>query len=120
MKRKMRLLDNQFCRFGDQRWRVSRLTKLVEDFEIFTIPLKHIVTYDIYPKSENTKEYIEHIRRVLSADLERPIILDEEGCLMDGRHRLLKAMMNGKTFILAVRFDENPEPCEIVKESDND
>lgn len=45
--------------------------------------------------------------------LEKPIILDEDGGLMDGRHRLMKAMLIGAETIKAVRFDENPEPCQV-------
>jgi hypothetical protein len=56
-----------------------------------------------------------HINAVLSADLKFPIILDEDGEIMDGRHRLMKAMLNGDETIRVVRFDENPSPCRIIK-----
>jgi len=32
---------------------------------------------------------------------------------MDGRHRLMKAMLLGHETIKAVRFDENPSPCDV-------
>ncbi len=54
-----------------------------------------------------------HMRAALSADLSKPIILDEDGELMDGRHRIMRAMLEGKPSVLAVRFDENPPPCRI-------
>lgn len=37
----------------------------------------------------------------------------EIGELMDGRHRLMKAMLLGHEKIKAVRFDENPSPCRV-------
>jgi hypothetical protein len=54
-----------------------------------------------------------HMRAVNDADLDKPIILDEDGELMDGRHRLMKAMLIGNETIKAVRFDENPSPCKV-------
>jgi len=45
--------------------------------------------------------------------VEFPIILDEDGEIMDGGHRIMRAMLEGKSSILAVRFDENPPPCRV-------
>jgi hypothetical protein len=52
-----------------------------------------------------------HIKAVENADLKCPIILDEDGEIMDGRHRIMKALWKGKKTIKAVRFDVNPSPC---------
>ena len=57
-----------------------------------------------------------HMKAVLNADLSFPIILDEDGEIMDGRHRIMKAILEGKRNIKAVRFNENPEPCSVNKE----
>jgi hypothetical protein len=38
---------------------------------------------------------VTHMKAVNDADLEKPIILDEDGELMDGRHRMMKAMLTG-------------------------
>lgn len=54
-----------------------------------------------------------HMKAVNEADMAYPIILDEDGDLMDGRHRLMHAMLNEHKTIKAVRFDKNPEPCSI-------
>ena len=56
--------------------------------------------------------------RLNNADLNCPIILDEDGEIMDGRHRIVKAIITHEKTIKAVRFDENPEPCKI-DESNN-
>ena len=52
----------------------------------------------------------EHCRRILSADLDYPIILAEDGGLMDGGHRLAKAWLDGRTHVAAVQFLQDPEP----------
>ena len=59
------------------------------------------------------RDVVMHMKAVNDADLDKPIILDEDGELMDGRHRLMKAMLLGHENIKAVRFDENPSPCRV-------
>lgn len=44
------------------------------------------------------------------ADLAFPIILSADGRVMDGMHRVLKALLNGSQSIEAVRFERDPEP----------
>jgi hypothetical protein len=55
------------------------------------------------------------MKTVYDSDLSFPIILDEDGALMDGRHRVMKAILIGQETIKAVRFDENPRPCKILE-----
>jgi len=33
--------------------------------------------------------------------------------LMDGRHRIMRALLDGAETIKAVRFDENPSACSV-------
>jgi len=73
------------------------------------IPLDHLSLYYTYEKL-TLREMVMHMRAVQAADLSTPIILDEDGELMDGRHRLMKAMLLGVPTVKAVRFDENPDP----------
>ena len=52
-----------------------------------------------------------HVKAILESNLDFPIILDEDGYILDGRHRIMKAILNGESTIKAVRFEENPAPC---------
>lgn len=52
-----------------------------------------------------------HCKRVNDADLRKPIILDWNGGIADGRHRLIKSIIKGKKTIKAVRMTWQPEPC---------
>lgn len=78
------------------------------------IPLDHLNVYHLY-NNLTLRDMVMHIQAVNDADLSKPIILDEDGELMDGRHRIMKCLLLGIKTIKAVRFDENPYPC---KESD--
>jgi hypothetical protein len=43
-------------------------------------------------------------------DTEYPIILAPDGGVMDGMHRVARAIFEGRATIRAVQFEEMPEP----------
>ena len=104
--------DTQMCKIGRHSWSVARLFALSASLPRFEIPLNHLYLWYSYEKL-TVREMVMHMRAVQSADLSFPIILDEDGELMDGRHRLMKAMLAGHETIFAVRFDTNPSPCRV-------
>jgi hypothetical protein len=53
------------------------------------------------------------MRLIEEADLAFPIILSASGAVMDGRHRIAKAALQGRHRIDAVQFDEDPPPDHI-------
>lgn len=102
----------QMCTLGRHSWSVARLFELSRELPVMEIPLNHLCLYYTYEKL-TIREMVMHMRAVNNADLNTPIILDEDGELMDGRHRLMKAMLTGADTIKAVRFEENPNPCRV-------
>lgn len=105
--------QDQMCNLGRHGWSVARLFELSKSLPVMEIPLNHLNVY--YKYEEMTlRDMVMHMSAVNKADLDCPIILDEDGDLMDGRHRIMKAMLTGKETIKAVRFDENPRPCQIT------
>lgn len=103
----------QMSQIGKHKWHVPRLIELSKDLEVMDVPLAHMYMYYKY-ESLTLRELVGHMEAVNNADLKFPIIIDEDGDIMDGRHRLMKAILNGKKTIKAVRFKENPTPCEIL------
>ena len=103
---------DQMCQIGRHNWSVSRLIELSKDLTVFDAPIDCLNLYCVYEKL-TIRELAMHFNAVNDADLSKPIILDEDGELMDGRHRLIKAIMQNNKTIKAVRFDENPSPCRI-------
>ncbi len=106
--------DVQESRLGKHTWSVARLITLAKDLPVMHIPLEHM---NMFYKYENLtlRELVGHMKAVQDADLRYPIILDEDGDIMDGRHRLMKAILEGKKTIKAVRFTENPSPCKVTE-----
>jgi hypothetical protein len=105
----------QMCQLGKHHWSIARLIELSKNLPVMDIPLDHLSVYYKYD-GLNLREMVMHMKAVDAADLDHPIILDEDGELMDGRHRLMKAMFKGEETIKAVRFDENPSPCRVDDE----
>lgn len=104
--------ETQYARLGCHSWSVSRLHQLAQSLPILKIPLDHLGVWHKYEKL-TLREFVMHMRAVEAADLNFPIILDEDGEILDGRHRVMKAMLREEPFILARRFDENPPPCRV-------
>ena len=115
MIKKFYSFDTQMCELGDLSWSVARLAMLSRDLEVMEIPLKHLNVYQTYDKL-TLREMVMHMQAVNDADLSHPIILDEDGDIMDGRHRIIKALLNNKKTIKAVRFEENPRACKTKGE----
>jgi hypothetical protein len=106
-------LQTQVCRVGKHEWSVARLIQLSKNFPVMNIPLNYLCVWTKYDL--NLRELAGHVKAVMNADLSFPIILDEDGEIMDGRHRIMKAMIEGKKTVKAVRFEENPSPCRITE-----
>jgi len=102
----------QTCTLGRNTWNVARLFELSRHLPVLEIPLDHLAIYYTYERL-SLRDMVMHMNAVMEADLKTPIILDEDGELMDGRHRIMRAMLYGDKTILAVRFEENPEPDEV-------
>ena len=95
-------------------WSVPRLIQLSQDLPVMRVPLCHMNTHATY-KDMTLREIVKHAIAIEEADLSFPIILDEDGYVMDGRHRLMKAIMLGYEKIRAKRFLTNPEPDRILE-----
>ena len=52
---------------------------------------------------------INHFHQSLNADLKHPIIIGEDGLILDGWHRIVKCIMQNKRYIKAIKFKQNPK-----------
>lgn len=105
-------IGDQCAIAGKHKWCVARLFELSKNLPVMEIPLNHLNIYASYEKL-TLREMVMHMKAVQDSDLSCPIILDEDGELLDGRHRIMKALLEGHETIKAVRFDENPPPCHV-------
>ncbi len=95
-------------------WYTERLWALSKDLPVRRVPINEIPEFEqncwFQSRPPTVKEIATHAKRIFAADLSYPVILNDRGGLMDGGHRLSKAYLEGHTHVLAVQFDELPEP----------
>ncbi|MGH9098565.1 MAG: hypothetical protein ACRDWB_14210 [Acidimicrobiales bacterium] len=103
---------------GDQgldAWDVDRLVGLTAGLPVEQIPLDSIdevdsvywFTDDLVP---SVRAVVEHTRLIQAVDTTYPIILGSDGRVMDGMHRVARALLEGRSTIAAVRFELPLEP----------
>ncbi len=97
-------------------WNVHRLVERSRDLPQEHVPLAAIRELDEpYWAGDSTRpltccSVVEHARLMLDCDLAYPVILSSDGRVMDGMHRIGRALLEGRTEIEAVRFLEDPDP----------
>lgn len=98
------------------------MVQLSSDLPRKRIPLRDIREFDEEWTAEDEpptwRAMLEHLRLIEEADLSFPIILSAGGAVMDGMHRVVKAIWKGDTAIEAVQFDEDPEPDHVGRGQD--
>ena len=66
--------------------------------------------FDGSAAAPTVRAVVEHARLMLDADSSFPVILGPDGRVMDGMHRIARAILEGKAEVSAVRFLALPEP----------
>src|SRR4030095_3845278 len=98
-------------------WDVDRLVTLTKRFPRIHVPLTAIRELDepfwSDDDTQTTRAAEEHSRLFETADLSFAIILSSDGRVMDGMHRVAKAVLLGRVTIAAVKFTDDPEPDHI-------
>lgn len=104
-------LQHYYTDRAGNEYDVARLVDAAKDLPVFDIPLAAIDLNGCDAWRDATlHDAADHMRRVMKADLNIPILLDWNGSIADGRHRIVKALMQGKRTIKARRMTWQPEP----------
>jgi hypothetical protein len=102
---------------GVLAWDVDRLIEQSKDLPRKLVPLGAIAELDEVWSAEDRpvtwRSIVEHITLINDADLSFPIILSAGGRVMDGMHRVTKAVLERRSAIEAVQFDRDPEPDHV-------
>lgn len=99
-------------------WYTERLWSHARTLNPFDIRLSSIRELDQncwfgMGREATLREVASHCQRINAANLEWPIILNADGSLMDGGHRVCKALLEGRSTIRAVQFAVMPDPDEV-------
>ena len=108
---------HHYVNYG-RRYKVVDLIDESKKYEVFDLQLNSI---DISAKpwgfTERIADLADHYKRVMDADLKYPVILDQYGYICDGWHRVMKALIQNKKSIKAIRLLEMPDKFELEKKS---
>lgn len=105
-------------------WDVDRLIELTSDLTPTAVPLSALreldetFWFDRDTDRPTCRAVALHAKLINETDLRFPIILSREGRVMDGMHRVCRALIEGKESILAVQFSEDPPPDHVGVDPD--
>ena len=98
-----------------RRWIVENLWKDSLAMEHIYMDVEHLwqryqnaFCWTLYGEKVDNDFFLKHMKRILDADLNYPIILSEEEYILDGVHRLMKCKFLGKKQILCVKYQKDP------------
>jgi hypothetical protein len=100
---------------GLDAWDVDNLIAASSDLPVREVALDSIADVDTdfwfkFGPTPTVRRIIDQVRLIQEADLSYPIILGSDGRVMDGMHRIARAILEGHTTIKTVRFVAEPEP----------
>jgi hypothetical protein len=100
---------------GLDAWDVDRLVELsrtlpVKDVELASIGEVDSVYWFDETNRPTVRRVVDHARLIEDVDVSYPIILGVDGRVMDGMHRVAKALLRGQSTIHAVQFDRQIDP----------
>lgn len=105
---------------GDRHvWDVHRLIRLSRGRPVERLPLSDIAELDQLwwfrdaTDPPTPRAIADHLRLVNQTDLSHPVLLCQDGRLMDGMHRVVKALCLGHDSITAVRLSPTP-PSDFI------
>lgn len=95
----------------DKKYNIHAAIMQARDIEVKNLVIADMSMSYTSPCHDNLRSFIQHIKHVNDADLDYPIIMNEDGYIIDGRHRLAKAILEGKETIKTKRFKSDPPAC---------
>lgn len=104
-------MDGTYGTGDGKSWSVARLIKLSEEFPEYEVPVFTFPTW-LWPWEDDLSldSFINHAHRVQNADLSIPILISPSGAIIDGMHRLCKAILEKKETVKVKYFKELPRP----------
>lgn len=115
--------SKQAHRIGNKLWRVENLVELAKELPVKSIPITDIRAIKLnLPLIKHQATHMDlayHMRVAMNANLEYPVILGQDGRIMDGHHRVIKTIAYGLPTILVVQFKIDPQPDTIIDNTEH-
>lgn len=110
-------VDLRYC-FVEHTGNVWKTSTLIREsgplrahrFYLNQVSSKHPLAWHV----NNVSNILAHLNRIHNADMSMPIILRADGCIMNGLHRVVRALYEGRNYVLAKQFIKNPKPDFVL------
>jgi hypothetical protein len=103
-------VHKQAQEYNKKYYSVSDLIDISKEIKPETVDIRTICGYHhIVGVEYDIQDFVDTVKRVQEADLSYPILL-YRGFVMDGKHRLAKALLEGKKTIKVKYLTELPVP----------
>ena len=103
-------------------WDVHRLVELTRTYPVQEVPLSRIAELDecfwFEGEPATCRAVALHAKLIQEVDAAYPIILSSSGRVMDGMHRVCRALLEDRSVLPAVQFMQDPEPDYIDADID--
>ena len=95
---------------GTRVWLTIKLIAASEPLETIDLHINSIdMGIDVWSGSLKCMyDFMDHYQRIEDCDINHPVIMDNEGGVINGWHRIVKAWSLGKKTIKAKRFETMP------------
>lgn len=96
--------------YNGKTYIVSNLIHIAEDIKVEDVDIRTINKYDeLLNRDYDTVDLVNKIKQIQEVDLSYPILI-YRGFVMDGKHRVAKALLEGKKTIKVKYLEELPLP----------
>ncbi len=109
-------LETEKCYINKEWWYARTLIRLSEDFPVFEVDVSSIDLGVMPWNVGNILMILDHVNDINNCDLSYPVIMSPTGWIMNGWHRVAKAILTGVQKIKAVRFQELPPADGVSNE----
>jgi hypothetical protein len=107
--------DEYFCA-GNKQYCQKKILEIAKKYKPFKLPLRHIDTcITVWRHVADINSFAWHMKRSIHANLKYPIIMDNQGTIINGWHRMAKALATDQKYILCIRLEEPLPAAEIKK-----
>lgn len=99
---------------GERAWHIETVWHAAQGMPVEVVPVAAIreIDEDCWFKggAATVRAVVQHALQIQEADLSLPIILSSDSQVLDGMHRIAKAVLSGYATVSAQRLSCDPDP----------
>lgn len=124
-----RLVDAQgasdhWVAIGARAWHIETVWQAAQGLPVEDVPVDSIHEIDedcwFHGGPVTVRAVVDHARRITEADLALPVILAADGQVLDGMHRIAKAILCGHAAVPAIRLARDPAPDWLLPNNERE